>query len=124
MQLRRSPQRWIWASLVIQVLGLTFDAVWHALLNPSFEATTFGQMVTKVGIALPAAFVGALLSAAGEGWHAYSHLQLSTRSRPIAETVAVSGFIVVVLALWLAERQRQLKLSAAERASLREGGII
>jgi hypothetical protein len=71
------------------------------LLNPSFEATTFGQMVThlstvhlpiyigvvgvllttswtlvnqmrrsKVGIALPAAFVGALLSAAGEGWHA------------------------------------------------------
>ena len=124
MQLRRSPQRWIWASLVIQVLGLTFDAVWHALLNPSFEGRTFGQMVTKVGIALPAAFVGALLSAAGEGWHAYSHLQLSTRSGPIAETVAVSGFILVVLALWLAGRQRLLKLSAAERASLREGGII
>jgi hypothetical protein len=124
MQLRRSPQRWIWASLVIQVLGLTFDAVWRALLNPSFEARTFGQMVTKVGIALPAAFVGALLSAAGEAWHAYSHLQLSTRSGPIAETVAVLGFTVVVLALWLAERQRLLKLSAAERASLREGGII
>ena len=97
MLLRRSPQRWIWASLVIQVLGLTFDAVWHALLNPSFEATTFGQMFThlstvhlpiyigvvgvllttswalvnqmrrpKVGIALPAAFVGARLSAAGD----------------------------------------------------------
>ena len=60
---------------------------------------------SKFGIALPAAFVGALVSAAEEGWHAYSHLQLSTRGGPIAETVAALGFIAVVVALWHAERQ-------------------
>jgi hypothetical protein len=83
--------------LTVQLFGLAFDAVWHGLLNPDFEAATVGEMVdhlftvhlpiyigvlsvlvatawalvdqirrSKVGIALPAAFAGALVSAAGE----------------------------------------------------------
>jgi hypothetical protein len=121
--------------LTVQLLGLAFDAVWHGLLNPDFEAVTVGEMVThlstvhlpiyigvlsvlvatawalvdqmrrsKVGVALPLAFAGALVSTAGEAWHAYTHLQLSTHSGPIAGMTAVFGFIVVITALWLEER--------------------
>jgi type IV secretory pathway VirB2 component (pilin) len=59
---------------------------------------------SKISVALPVAFAGALVSAAGEGWHAYTHLQLSTHSGPIAAITAFVGFIVVVAALWLAGR--------------------
>jgi hypothetical protein len=51
---------------------------------------------SKTGVALPVAFAGALVSTAGEVWHAYTHLQLSTHSGPIAGMTAVFGFIVVL----------------------------
>ena len=54
------------------------------------------------GVALPVAFAGALVSAGGEIWHAYTHLQLSTHSGPITGITAVFGLLVVVTALWLA----------------------
>jgi hypothetical protein len=121
--------------LTVQLFGLAFDAVWHVLLHPDFEAATVNQMVShlstvhlplyigvlsvlvstawalnnqmrrsKIGVALPVAFAGALVSAAGEIWHAYTHLQLSTHSGPIAGVTSSFGFIVVVTALWLAGR--------------------
>jgi hypothetical protein len=132
---RSGSLKWIWAALAVQLGGLAFDAVWHGLLNPDFEATTVNEMVrhlstvhlpiyvgvlgvlvttawtfvdqirrSKIGVALPVAFAGALVSTAGEIWYAYSHLQLSTHSGPIAGVTAVFGFIVVS-ALWLAGHQ-------------------
>lgn len=128
---RKTPRTWIWISLVVQIGGLAFDAIWHGLLNPGFEAVTVGQMVAhlstvhlpiyigvvavllstgwalvdqlrrgKAGVALPMAFAGALVSTAGEAWHAYTHLQLSTHSGPIAAATAFLGLVVVVTALW------------------------
>ena len=127
--------KWIWAALAVQLCGLAYDAVWHGLLHPEFEAKTVDEMVShlttvhlpiyigvlsvlvttaralidqigrsKTGVALPVAFAGALVSTAGEIWHAYTHLQLSTHSGPIAGMTAVFGFIVVVTALLLAGR--------------------
>ena len=135
MRRRSDPRRWIWAALTLQFFGLAFDAVWHGLLNPDFEAVTVGQMVThlstvhlpiyigvlsvlvstawalvdqkrrsKTGGPLLVAFAGAVLSAAGEIWHAYTHLQLSTHSGAIAGSLSFVGFIVVVTALWLTGR--------------------
>jgi FtsH-binding integral membrane protein len=135
MRHRSGPRKWIWAALTVQLFGLAFDAVWHGLLNPDFEAVTVDQMIShlstvhlplyigvlsvfvstawalidqmrrsKIGVALPVAFAGALVSTAGEIWHAYTHLQLSTHSGPIAGITSSLGFIVVVTALWLAGR--------------------
>ena len=59
---------------------------------------------SKIGVALPVAFAGAFVSMAGEIWHAYTHLQLSTHSGPIAGITSFFGFIVVVTALWLTGR--------------------
>src|SRR6266567_2749042 len=51
------------------------------------------------GIAMTVAFAGAVLSAAAEAWHAYSHLRLDTHSAPIAGALSVIGFFVVVIAM-------------------------
>jgi hypothetical protein len=130
---RSGALKWIWAALAVQLGGLAYDAVWHGLLHPEFEAKTVDEMVnhlttvhlpiyigvlsvlvtttwtlidqirrSKTGVALLVAFAGALVSTAGEIWHAYTHLQLSTHSGPIAGITAVFGFIVVVTALWFA----------------------
>jgi hypothetical protein len=41
--------RWVWAAVVVQIVGLAFDAIWHGLLNPAFEAATVGEMVRHLG---------------------------------------------------------------------------
>lgn len=130
---RNGSLKWIWAALAVQLGGLAFDAIWHGLLNPDFEATTVEEMVrhlttvhlplyigvlsvlvatawalvaqirrSKIGVGLSVALAGALVSTAGEIWHAYTHLQLSTHSGAIAGVTSSFGFIVVVTALWLA----------------------
>jgi hypothetical protein len=51
------------------------------------------------GVAAPLAFVGGLLAAVGEGWHAYSHLQLTTHVGPLAFSLGVVGMLIVLGAL-------------------------
>jgi len=81
--------------LYIGVLSVFVSTAW-ALIDQMRRS--------KIGITLPVAFAGALVSTAGEIWHAYTHLQLSTHSGPIAGMTSFFGFIVVVTALWLEER--------------------
>jgi hypothetical protein len=59
---------------------------------------------SAAGIALPITVAGAMLSAAAEAWHAYSHLHLDTHSAPIAGVLSVIGFLVVVIAMALSRR--------------------
>lgn len=137
MSRRRTSRVLVWASLGVQFAGLVFDYAWHGLNPDfkavtvremvthlstvhlpiyvgvlSVLLTTTWALIgqirrSQIGVALPVAFTGALIATAGEGWHAYTHLQLSTHSGPIAGTTALVGFIVVVTALWLAGRPRR-----------------
>jgi hypothetical protein len=66
-----------------------------------------------VSLELPLAFAGALLSAAAEAWHAYSHLRMDTHVGPIAGSLSFVGFLVVVAVMWLDSRRRR---SRAQRA--------
>jgi predicted membrane protein len=59
------------------------------------------------GIALPTAAAGALLSAGAEAWHAYAHLRRDTHSAPVAGTLSLSGFLVVVIAMSLSSGARR-----------------
>jgi hypothetical protein len=138
----KSPRAWIWLAVSIQVVGLTFDALWHGL-HPGFEATTIAEMAThlgtvhlpiyvgvlavlasttwalidrarrgRAGIALPLAFAGALVAATGEAWHAYMHLQLSTHGGPIAAGTAALGLLVVIVAVWRSGRGARRRAAA------------
>jgi hypothetical protein len=125
-----SPRNLIWAALGVELAGQAFDIAWHALnpdfnattvremawhlgtvhfpiyagvacvLFATARALVDGIRRSRVGVALPIAFIGALVSAGGESWHAYEHLQLSTHAGPIAAAVSFGGFVVVVAALW------------------------
>src|SRR5687768_16260896 len=149
----RAPRTWMWIALIVQVVGMAYDFVWHGLMNPSFEAATVGQMVQhlstvhlplyigvlgmllssawalieqrtrhETGLAIPVAFFGALVQTAGETWHAYSHLQLSTHIGPIAFTVSFAGMIIVAAALWLDRRHRRGGITTTEQR--RAGGSL
>ncbi len=136
----RTASASIKAALTLQFAGFVFDGVWHGVLSPGVEPTTFSDMLVHLGtVHLPlylgvlsvlittgwalaerrsgatAAFIGAVLSTAAEAWHASIHLRLSTHGGPIAEGVAVIGFIVVVAAVWLGERQERQRLAASQR---------
>jgi FtsH-binding integral membrane protein len=133
----RTLRRSIWASLALELAGLAFDAVWHAM-HPEFAAATRAEMIehlssvhlpiylgvfcvvlttalalldqierSEPGVVLPIAFAGALISAAGESWHAYTHLQLRTHGGPLAAAVSFFGFLAVVSALWLSRGHRR-----------------
>jgi hypothetical protein len=133
-------RRWLCAALALQFAGLAFDGLWHGLLRPGVEPTTFTDMLVHLGtVHLPLylgvlsvlittgwafierrrgsliAFAGALLSTAAEAWHASIHLRLSTRGGPIAEGVATIGFVVVVIAVWIGGQQEQ-RLTAPRKA--------
>jgi hypothetical protein len=126
----RTARAWSWAALALQLVGFVFDGLWHGLLSPDVEPTTFPDMLVHlVTVHLPLylgvlsvllttgwalverrsgsaiAFAGALLSTAAEAWHASIHLRLSTRGGPIAEGLAGVGFVVVVIAVWVGGRQ-------------------
>jgi hypothetical protein len=128
---RRTLRGLIWASLGLQLGGLVYDIFWHALHSgfeattraemlehlgtvhvPIYLGVLCVVLTTAMalfrqvslgdhGAALPIAFVGALISAAGETWHAYKHLQLATHGGPLAAAVSFFGFLLVVSALWL-----------------------
>ena len=128
---RRTLRGLIWASLGLQLGGLVYDIFWHALHSgfaattraemlehlgtvhlPIYVGVLCVVLTTAMalfrqvslgdhGTALPIAFVGALISAAGETWHAYTHLQLSTHGGPFAAAVSFLGFLLVASAMWL-----------------------
>jgi hypothetical protein len=72
---------------------------------------------SSTGVTLPIAFAGAVLSAGAEAWHAYSHLRLDTHSAPVAGTLSVLGFVVVVIAMSVSgwERRRRAAGTTARR---------
>jgi len=42
-----------------------------------------------------------------EAWHAYSHLRLDTHSAPVAGTLSVLGFVMVVIGISVSSWQQQ-----------------
>jgi hypothetical protein len=92
--------------LYIGVAGMLLSSAW-ALVDWLVRA--------RRGIAVPVAFGGALVQTAGEAWHAYSHLQLTTHVGPIAFTVSFVGMVIVASALVHGRRRRGRVPEHAER---------
>ena len=140
--------RLIWGAMAIQFLGYVIDVAWHGFLGPGGEPATRADMVRhlatvhlplyvgaasvliatalalwrrrrETGVALAIAFGGAVLSAAGEAWHAVSHLRLDTHGAPVAGTLSIAGFLVVLAALLLAPGETHGGEAKARRAAHR-----
>jgi len=50
MRDERIARGWIWAALALQAVGLAFDGVWHGLIRPGVEPTTFAEMIVHLSI--------------------------------------------------------------------------
>jgi hypothetical protein len=120
---------WIWAAVIVEIIGVSVDAVWHGLLGSEAEPQTRREMVRHLATvhlvlyagvvmlflatawavrhsggrrALAIAFAGAALQLAGEVWHAYSHLQFWPN--PFPELAGFVGLAVAIVATVVAGR--------------------
>ena len=92
--------------LYIGVLGMLVSSAW---------AFVEQRRRRETGRAVPVAFMGALVQTAGESWHAYSHLQLSTHVGPIAFTVSFIGMLIVASALVFGRHSGPRAITTGER---------
>lgn len=115
--------------MIVEIIGLSTDAVSHGLLGPEVEPQTRGEMarhlltvhfVLYVGVvmlflatawavrrsgggrALRIPLAGVAVQLVGEIWHAYSHLQL--QPNPWPEVAGFVGLAVVLVATIVAGR--------------------
>jgi uncharacterized BrkB/YihY/UPF0761 family membrane protein len=142
MSRRKTARILILTALGIQLAGLIVDIVWHALHSHFEAGTTEQMLVhlgtvhipiyvgvvcvvlttawalidqarrPPIGAAFPVAFVGALISAAGEAWHAFMHLQLDTHGAPIAAATSFVGLLIVAAAMWASGRRDRRRTPA------------
>ena len=142
MSRRRKSRILIWTALGVQLAGVIVDIVWHALHSDFKATTTEQMLVhlgtvhipiyvgvlcvllttvwalidqvrrPPIGAAFPVAFVGALISTAGEAWHAFLHLKLDTYGGPMAAATSFAGFLIVVAAMWTSGRRDRRRTPA------------
>jgi len=101
---------WVWAAVIVEIIGLSVDAVWHGLIGSEIEPQTRGEMVRHLATVHRVLYVGvgmlflatAAVQLVGEVWHAYSHLQF--RPNPFPEPAGFVGLAVVIVAAIVAGR--------------------
>src|SRR2546422_5427638 len=64
----RTARRWIWAALALQAVGFAFDGVWHGLISPGVEPTTFTEMIVHLGTVHLLLYLGVLSVVITTGW--------------------------------------------------------
>src|SRR5262250_2432282 len=142
----RTIRRLIWASVIVQLLGLAVDALWHGLLHPEFEGTARAEMARHLlrvhlllylgVLALLVSTLMALVARARAGRVGiavpvmvagalaqtigeawHAWSHLEVRPSPIPELLGFLGLAAVVVALFLS---RHGGTSAKERGRPRE----
>ena len=112
-----STRRWIWASLVLQLAGYVYDAVWHGLLNPGFEPATRAEMARHlVTVHLPL-YLGAaaVLVSTGAGLFASARRAGVGLALPIAFAGAL---LAAVAEAWHASSHLALDTHSAPVAGI------
>src|SRR5438128_2649150 len=64
----RTGRGWIWAALALQVVGLAFDGLWHGLISPGVEPTTFAEVIVHLGTVHLLVYLGVLSVVITTGW--------------------------------------------------------
>jgi uncharacterized membrane protein YidH (DUF202 family) len=63
-----SWRAWVWTCVGIQAAGVAVDAVWHGLLHPDFEPTTFAETVRHLATVHLLLYVGVVGLCAVTAW--------------------------------------------------------
>lgn len=113
----RSARTWVWASLVLQLLGYGYDAVWHGLLNPGVEPATLREMVRHLSTVHLPLYIGAASVLVSTSW---TLLRRIGRSAPgIALPSAVTGAVLSTAAeVWHAYSHLRMDTHSAPAAGV------
>lgn len=127
----RATRRWIRAMVLVQLWPATLSTppLHLATVHLPLSVGAAGGLVAllaalgragrraAIGIALPVAVAGSVVSAGAEAWHALSHLEMDTHHAPVAGTLSFLGFLVVVAAMLLSScaRHRRADRASSER---------
>jgi hypothetical protein len=65
---RQRGRSWIWAAVVVEIIGLAIDAVWHGVLSLEVEPRTHGEMVRHLLTVHLVLYVGVVLLVVSTAW--------------------------------------------------------
>lgn len=107
----------VWVAVAVQVVGLGFDAVWHGVLEPGFEATTVEEMARHLATVHLPIHVGVTAVFVATGW---ALIERWRRSGPgVALPVAFAGALLALVGeVWHAYTHLQLSTHAGPIAGL------
>jgi hypothetical protein len=83
---------WIWAAVIVEIIGLTVDALWHGILSPEVEPRTHAEMVRHLATVHFVLYVGVVMLVVSTVWALVE--QARRGSVGIALPVAVVGAAV------------------------------
>jgi hypothetical protein len=115
MRSARTARRWIWAALGLQLAGLLFDLVWHALLRPGVEPATRRAMLQHLlSVHLPL-YIGVACVLATTAW---AFVEQTRRARVAAWWwVALAGALLSAVGeAWHAGTHLQMDTDAGPLA--------
>jgi hypothetical protein len=83
---------WIWAAIIVEIIGLAIDAVWHGVLSPEVEPRTHGEMVRHLLAVHLVLYVGVVLLVVSTAWVLVERARRSGTG--VALPVALAGAAV------------------------------
>ena len=61
---------WVWAAVIVEIIGLSVDAVWHGLIGSEIEPQTSGEMVRHLATVHLVLYVGVGMLFLATAWAA------------------------------------------------------
>jgi len=108
----KNPRSWIWVALIIQWIGWAYDAAWHELISPQFEATTRPEMVHHLRTIHLPLYIGVALTLLATAWALIDHVR--RREHGMAIPIAFAGAVIQVVGeSWHAYSHLQLSTHVA-----------
>jgi hypothetical protein len=98
---------WIWLAVLLQIVGLAFDGLWHGLLHPEFEATSVPEMAAHLGTVHLPIYLGVLAVFVTTTWALVDGLRRGPAG--VALPVAFGGALLAMAGeAWHAHTHLQL----------------
>ena len=90
-----NPRSWIWVALIVQWIGWIYDAAWHELISPHFEATTRPEMMRHLRTIHVPLYIGVALTLLATAWALIDHVR--RREHGMAIPIAFAGAVIQVV---------------------------
>jgi hypothetical protein len=89
---RNNPRAWVWFFVIVEVVGLAVDALWHGVLHGEFEAGTLSEMARHLATVHLPLYIGVLGLLGATTWAFVARVRRSKVG--VALPLAMTGAVV------------------------------